>query len=250
VGGVIEVANVSKAFQLRHNRSNSLKSSFIGLFHKRYREEIETFWALRDISFSLEPGTTLGLIGKNGSGKSTLLKVVAGIYPPTKGDVRLPNGTRMGTMIELGVGFHPDLTGKENVYLGASLYGLNRGEIDAIYSSVVEFAELASFMDVSVKNYSSGMYMRLGFALAVNLSPDVLLVDEILSVGDEAFQQKCIDKMEKFRTEGKTIIFVSHDPVTIKRFCDRVCLLDHGSLIMLGKPVDAIDMYHALLRQA
>jgi len=249
VEGVIEVANVSKAFQIKHNRSDSLKSSFIGLFHARYRQEIETFWALRDISFSIGPGTTLGLIGKNGSGKSTLLKVVAGIYPPTKGDVQLPNGIRMGTMIELGVGFHPDLTGMENIHLGASLYGLNKGEIDAIYPSVVEFSELGPFMDVPVKNYSSGMYMRLGFALAVNLAPDVLLVDEILSVGDEAFQQKCIDKMEKFRTEGKTIIFVSHDPVTIKRFCDRVCLLDHGSLIMLGEPVDAIDMYHTLLGQ-
>jgi len=249
VKGVIEVANVSKAFQIKHNRSDSLKSSFIGLFYERFRQEVETFWALRDISVSIAPGTTLGLIGKNGSGKSTLLKIIAGIYRPTQGEVRLPNGTRMGTMIELGVGFHMDLTGKENVYLGASLYGLNKREIDAIYPSVVEFAELESFMDVAVKNYSSGMFMRLGFALATNLAPDVLLVDEILSVGDEAFREKCLERMEQFRTEGKTIIFVSHDPALVKRLCDRVCVLDRGSLMMLGEPIDAIDMYHALLSQ-
>jgi len=247
VGGVIEVVNVSKAFKLRHNRSDSLKSSFIGLFHKRYREEIETFWALRGISFSLEPGATLGLIGKNGSGKSTLLKIIAGIYPPTQGQVRLPNGTRMGTMIELGVGFHPDLTGEENVYLGASLYGLNRREIDAIYPSVVEFAELGQFMDVPVKNYSSGMYMRLGFALAANLFPDVLLVDEILAVGDESFQKKCLHRIEEFRKEGGTIVFVSHNLGLVEQICDRVCLLDGGRLFYVGQAAEAIGRYREVL---
>ena len=244
---VIEVEKVSKAFRLRHNRSNSLKSSFVGVFHKRYREEIETFWALRDITFAIEPGTTLGLIGKNGSGKSTLLKIIAGIHRPTQGEVRLPNGSRMGTMIELGVGFHPDLTGTENVYLGASLYGLSRCEIGRIYPSVVEFAELQHFMDVPVKNYSSGMYLRLGFALAANLFPDVLLIDEILAVGDEPFQKKCLKRIEEFRENGGTIVFVSHDLGLVERICDRACLLDSGRLLYVGKPAEAVSRYKEVL---
>jgi len=244
---VVEVANISKAFQLRHNRSNSLKSSFIGLFYERYRQEVKTFWALRDVSFSIGPGTTLGLIGKNGSGKSTLLKIIAGIYHPTQGEVRLPSGMKIGTIIELGVGFHPDLTGKENVYLGASLYGLSRPEIDAIYPSVVDFAELDEFVDVPVKNYSTGMYVRLGFALAANFFPDVLLVDEILAVGDESFQQKCLQRIEEFKANGGTIVFVSHNLGLVEQICDIVGVLNKGDLICMEAPTEAIRQYHALL---
>jgi ABC-type polysaccharide/polyol phosphate transport system ATPase subunit len=247
VSPLIEIVDLSKTFTIRHNKSNSLKSSFIGIFHKRFRETRETLWALKNVSLDVAPGETLGLIGRNGSGKSTLLRVIAGIYPPTQGQVRFPNGTRVGAMIELGVGFHLELTGRENIFLGASIHGLKRKEIEEIYPAVVDFSELDSFMDVPVKNYSSGMQARLGFALAVNLRPDVLLVDEILAVGDEVFQRKCLEQMKKFSAEGKTIIFVSHDSATIKRFCNRVCLLDHGSLLFVGKADEAVEAYHRLL---
>lgn len=242
----IEITNVSKAFIIRHNRNNSLKSQVIGIFHKRFREERETLWALKEVTLEICPGETLGLIGRNGSGKSTLLKIIAGIYPPTAGKVLVSNA-RVGTMIELGVGFHPELTGEENIYLGASIYGLSRKEIDNIYSRVVAFSELDGFMDTAVKNYSSGMQARLGFALAVNLDPDILLVDEILAVGDEAFQRKCMARMEQFRSAGKTIVFVSHNPEDVKRICDRACVLDFGSVIFLGKTDEAVDRYHGLL---
>jgi len=198
----IEITNVSKAFVIRHNRNNSLKSQVIGIFHKRFREERETLWALKGVTVDIRVGEALGLIGRNGSGKSTLLKIIAGIYSPSSGKVRLSN-PRVGTMIELGVGFHPELTGQENIFLGASIYGLSRKEVDKIYPKVVAFSELESFMDTSLKNYSSGMQARLGFALAVNLDPDILLVDEILAVGDEAFQRKCKARMEQFRNAGK-----------------------------------------------
>jgi ABC-type polysaccharide/polyol phosphate transport system ATPase subunit len=247
LSGEIQVINVSKAFNIRHNKADSLKSKLIGVFHKRYREQRETLWALKRVSFNVSPGEALGLVGRNGSGKSTLLKVIAGIYPPTQGKVQLPNGARMGTMIELGVGFHPELTGKENVFLSASIHGLNRKEIEAIYGAVVEFSELDAFMDTPIKNYSSGMQARLGFALAVNLNPDMLLIDEVLSVGDEAFQQKCMDQIDRYQEKGKTILFVSHSADAVKNICDRVCVLEHGSLVFLGKPEQAIDHYHKLL---
>lgn len=248
MSGPIEISQVSKAFTIRHNRAYTLKSSFVGLFHQRYRERQETLWALRDVSLEIPPARTLGLIGRNGSGKSTLLRIIAGIYQPTSGRVVLPPGTRVGAMIELGVGFHFELTGRENVFLSASMHGLKRQEIEAIYPAVVEFSDLSKFMDVPIKNYSSGMQARLGFGLAVNLSPDVLLVDEIFAVGDEAFQEKCIKRMEEVRAAGKTIVFVSHDPKAIRDFCDGVCLLDRGSLVFSGKPAEALDRYHALVR--
>ena len=247
--GPVEIVNVSKVFTIRHNKSNSLKSTFVGFFHKRFRETTEKLWALKGVSFSVNAGETLGLIGKNGSGKSTLLRILAGIYRPTEGKVRFPNGTRVGAMIELGVGFNPELTGRENIFLGASIYGLNRREIEEIYVAVVEFSELDSFMDVPIKNYSSGMQARLGFALTVNLTPDVLIIDEVFAVGDEAFQKKCIERMRAFRSQGKIIVFVSHDPATVQPFCDRVCLLDHGALVFTGKPDEAFEKYHALLAQ-
>jgi ABC-type polysaccharide/polyol phosphate transport system ATPase subunit len=247
--GQIQIIDVSKAFTIRHNRTDSLKSQVIGVFYKRYREQKETLWALRDVSLNIAPGEAFGLVGRNGSGKSTLLKVIAGIYPPTKGKVELPNGARIGTMIELGVGFHPELTGKENIFLGASIHGLSRKEIEDIYNGVVEFSELADFMDTPIKNYSSGMHARLGFALAIQLQPDVLIIDEVLSVGDEAFQRKCMDQIDLFRTQGKTIIFVSHDAGLVTRLCDRVCVLDHGRLFFLGNPSEAIDRYHESLAQ-
>jgi ABC-2 type transport system ATP-binding protein/lipopolysaccharide transport system ATP-binding protein len=249
VSGLIEVIKVSKTFTIRHNKVDSLKSKVIGIFHKRYREQKETLWALKGVSFNVSPGEAFGLVGRNGSGKSTLLKIIAGIYAPTRGKVRTPNGARMGTMIELGIGFHPELTGKENIFLGASIHGLSRKEIQDIYSAVVEFSELDTFMDTPIKNYSSGMHARLGFALAVNLNPDVLLIDEVLSVGDEAFQQKCINQIDRFRAEGKTILFVSHSADTVKRICNSACVLEHGSAVFIGNAEQAIEHYHELLRR-
>ena len=247
MSGELQITNVSRVFTIRHNKSNSLKSNFIGIFNPRYREQTETLWAVRNVSFNVSPGEAFGLVGRNGSGKSTLLKIIAGIYLPSEGKVRLPGGARIGTMIELGVGFHPDLTGRENVYLGASIHGLCRKEIQGIYDAVVEFSELENFMDTPIKNYSSGMYARLGFALAVNLNPDVFLIDEVLAVGDEAFQQKCTKQIEAFRAQGKTIIFVSHSAETVKSICARACVLDHGSVVFLGQAQEAIDHYHRML---
>jgi ABC-2 type transport system ATP-binding protein len=245
----IQIVNVSKAFVIRHNKTASLKSTFIGLFYKRYREEKEILWALREVNLNISSGEAFGLIGRNGSGKSTLLKVIAGIYPPTNGKIMLPNGARMGTMIELGVGFHPEMTGRENVFLGGSIHGLSRKEIESIYQAVVDFSELDEFMDTPVKNYSSGMHARLGFALAVNLNPDVLLVDEVLAVGDEPFQHKCKKEIDNFRAHGKTIIFVSHSAEDVKNICDRACVLDHGRMMFMGKAADAVEHYHQLLGQ-
>jgi ABC-type polysaccharide/polyol phosphate transport system ATPase subunit len=243
----IQIVNVSRAFTIRHNTTHSLKSRVIGMFNERYREEKETLWALRDVSLDILPGEAFGLIGRNGSGKSTLLKIIAGIYPPTQGEVHLPDSIRIGTMIELGVGFHPDLTGKENVFLGASIHGLTRKEIKDIYDDIVEFSELRNFMDTPIKNYSSGMHARLGFALAVNLNPDMLIIDEVLAVGDESFQGKCVRQIEKFRADGKTILFVSHSPEAVMRVCDRACVLDYGSRVYLGTARAAIEYYRETL---
>lgn len=247
MSAAIQILDVSKAFTIRHNKADSLKSKVVGIFHKRYREQRETLWALKSVSLDVRPGETLGLVGRNGSGKSTLLKIIAGIYPPTRGEVRLPFKTRIGTMIELGVGFHPELTGRENIFLGASIYGLSRREINEIYPAVVEFSELGAFMDTPIKNYSSGMHARLGFALAVKLAPDILLVDEVLAVGDEAFQRKCMDQIDRFRAQVKTIVFVSHSAEAVKKICDRACLLDNGALLYLGGAEETIDRYHVLL---
>jgi ABC-2 type transport system ATP-binding protein len=247
LSGQIQIIGVSRSFTIWHNRANSLKSKFVGAFRKRYREQIETLWAIRDVSFNVAPGEVFGLIGRNGSGKSTLLKIIAGIYPPTQGRVQLPAGARVGTIIELGVGFHPELTGRENIFLGASIHGLTRKEILDVYNHIVEFSELQNFMDTPIKNYSSGMHARLGFALAVSFNPDVLLVDEILAVGDEAFQQKCENQINRIRARGKTIIFVSHSANAVRKICDRASVLDHGSLMFLGKADEAIECYHEML---
>jgi ABC-type polysaccharide/polyol phosphate transport system ATPase subunit len=247
LSGEIQVINVSKTFTIRHNRTDSLKSKVIGTFHKRYREQRETLMALRDVNLTVSPGEAFGLVGRNGSGKSTLLRLIAGIYRPTQGKILIPADARVGTMIELGVGFHPELTGRENIFLSASIYGLSRREIEEIYASVVGFSELDSFIDTPIKNYSSGMQARLGFALAVNLSPDILLLDEVLAVGDEAFQRKCMEQIDRCRAQGKTIVFVSHSSEAVKTICDRACLLDNGVPLFTGSAGETIQRYHALL---
>lgn len=241
----IVLRDVSKSFVVRHNPANDLKVRFLGVFHERHRERREVFWALRDVNLDIEAGETFGLIGANGSGKSTLLSLIAGIFPPTRGEVR--SRGRIAPMIELGVGFNPELTGRENVYLNASLNGLTRSEIDRIYPDVLAFSEIADFIDAPLKTYSSGMYMRLGFSIAVHLQPDILLVDEILAVGDAHFQQKCLDTMAEFRRAGKTIALVSHDPALLEARCDRVALLNRGRIETIGDPANVVADYAALI---
>ena len=244
---VIEAQAVSKRFLLRHNASVELKVRFLSLLHPGKRQSIEEFWALKGVSLNIERGDAIGLVGRNGSGKSTFLKLVAGIHRPTAGRLLVAEGTRISSMIELGVGFHPELTGRENVVLSASIHGLSRAEIEGIYQQVVEYSGLEHFIDVPIKNYSSGMYMRLGFAIAANLEPDVLLLDEIFAVGDADFQQRCIATVNSFIERGKTIIFVSHSPSAIRSICRRVCVLEHGELAFDGDVDGGLQFYEELL---
>jgi ABC-type polysaccharide/polyol phosphate transport system ATPase subunit len=244
---VVEARGLSKRFLVRHNRTASVKERFLGLFNPVHRERLEEFWAVRDVSFAIEPGEAVAIVGRNGSGKSTLLRLVAGIYRPSAGRLIVRRGARVGTLIELGIGFHPDLTGRENVFLNAALHGLSRRDIESIYDAIVEYSGLSSFMDVALKNYSSGMHMRLAFSVAANLEPDLLLLDEVFAVGDEPFQQQCIRTMQRFRANGCTILFVSHSPEAVKSVCERVCVLDQGRLLFDG-PVEAgLAEYHRVV---
>jgi ABC-type polysaccharide/polyol phosphate transport system ATPase subunit len=244
---VVEAQSVSKRFLLRHNASVELKVRFLGLLHPSKRESVEEFWALRGVSLRIERGEAVGLIGRNGSGKSTLLKLIAGIYRPTRGRVLVARDARITSMIELGVGFQPELTGRENVFLNASIHGLSRPEIERLYDSIVAYSGLGHFIDVPIKNYSSGMHMRLGFAIAANLNPDILLLDEIFAVGDADFQQRCAETIQMFLEHGKTIVFVSHAPAAIRAICRRVCVLDHGHLAFDGGVEEGLAFYDRLL---
>lgn len=237
----VEVRDVSKMFKLYHENVRSLKEKVL-FFRKRGFEE---FWALQGISLDVEPGETLGIIGANGSGKSTLLKCVSKILYPTSGDITV-NGT-VAALLELGAGFQPDLTGRENVYLNASILGFSRKDVDRKFDDIVAFSELERFIDNYVRNYSSGMYIRLGFAVAINVDPDILIVDEVLAVGDEAFQRKCLDKIDEIREAGKTIIFVTHNVEITKEVCDRVIMLDHGKIVRKGDPRDVVNFYHQVM---
>ncbi len=234
----VEVTEVSKMFKLYHENVRSLKEKVL-FFRKRGYEE---FWALRDIDLDVEKGETLGIIGANGSGKSTLLKCMTKIIYPTSGKI-VTNGS-IAALLELGAGFQPDLTGRENVYLNASILGFSRKEVDRKFDEIVAFAELERFIDNYVRNYSSGMYIRLGFAVAISVNPEILIVDEVLAVGDEAFQRKCLDKIDEFRDSGKTIIFVTHNVDVTKEICDRVIMLEGGKIIMDGPPRDVVNYYH------
>jgi ABC-2 type transport system ATP-binding protein len=237
----LEVADVSKKFRLYRERPTSLKARIL---HSRMRAE--DFWALHDVSFHVPEGSSLGLIGHNGSGKTTLLKIVAGILRPTSGVVRQRG--RLAALLELGAGFHPELTGRENVYLNASFLGLSRRQTDAAYEAIVAFAELQDFMDNQVKFYSSGMLVRLGFAVAVHVDPEVLLIDEVLAVGDEAFQAKCLDRIGQFQRDGRTIVLVTHALDTVTQICDRAVMLHHGEVHASGAPADVVrEMRHVLL---
>jgi len=237
---------VSKRFLLRHNRVGELKERFLGAFYSSKRERVEEFWALRNVSITVRRGDAIGLIGHNGSGKSTFLKLVAGLYRPTSGHLLLERRARIGTMIELGVGFHGELTGRENVFLSASMHGLTRSEIESIFPAIVEYSGLGHFIDVPIKNYSSGMHMRLGFAISANLHPDILLLDEIFAVGDADFQQQCMRTMAEFRRQGKTILFVSHSPEAVRTICDRVVVLDRSEVRFDGGVEEGLAFYSSL----
>jgi ABC-type polysaccharide/polyol phosphate transport system ATPase subunit len=243
----IDAQAVSKRFLLRHNASVELKARFLGLLHPERRQSVEQFWALKAVSFGVEHGEAVGLVGRNGSGKSTLLKLIAGIHRPSAGRLLVARGARVSSMIELGVGFHPELTGRENVFLSASIHGLTRAGIERIYRAVVDYSGLEHFIDVPIKNYSSGMHMRLGFAIAANLDPDILLLDEIFAVGDADFQHRCSSTIEQFIAQGKTIIFVSHSAAAIRAICRRVCVLEKGELLFDGEVEDGLGFYEALL---
>ncbi|MDP9300633.1 MAG: ABC transporter ATP-binding protein, partial [Actinomycetota bacterium] len=238
----VEIESVSKKFRLYREKPSSLKARLISA-HAR----ADDFWALRDVSFDIEPGQSVGLIGPNGSGKTTLLKMIAGILRPTSGRV-LTRG-RIAALLELGAGFHPELTGRENVYLNAAFLGLSRKETDKVYDDIVAFAELPDFMENQVKFYSSGMLVRLGFAVAVHVDPAILLVDEVLAVGDEAFQHKCLDRVRRFQRDGRTIIFVTHAVDLVRQICDRAVMLDHGSIHSQGAPDQVVRDFRLVMLQ-
>ena len=229
--------DVSKRFRLYHERNQSLKATLM----RRRRAVVEEFWALKDVSVEVPEGSTFGLIGENGSGKSTLMKCMAKILRPDHGKVVVHG--KVSALLELGAGFHPELSGRENVFLNGSILGISQRELTRRFDNIVEFAGLGQFIDQPVKNYSSGMYVRLGFSVAINVDPDVLLVDEVLAVGDEAFQRKCGEKFAELREQGKTIVLVSHSMVSVHNLCDKVAWLDHGQVKLLDSARRVVDEY-------
>lgn len=233
----VHVNDVSKKFRLYHERNQSLKSAIM----RRKISVHEDFWALRDITFDVPTGSTFGLIGSNGSGKSTLLKCLAKILYPETGTITA-NG-KVAALLEVGSGFHPELSGRENVFLNGSILGMNRKEIQRKFDEIVDFSGVEQFIDQPVKNYSSGMYVRLGFAVAINVDPDILVVDEVLAVGDAEFQQKCFQKFEDFKAAGKTVILVSHSMGSVKSMCDHAAWINKGNLELVGEADPVIAAY-------
>ena len=234
----IEVKNVTKTFNVYLDKSNTVKESLLSLF-KRNRKEKRV--VLNDISLKINKGEAVALIGVNGSGKSTLLKLMTKIIFPNKGKI-ITKG-KLTSLLELGAGFHPDFSGRENIYFNASVFGLSKKEIEKRLNSIIEFSELADYIDNPVRTYSSGMYMRLAFSIAINVDADILLIDEILAVGDQHFQEKCLKKMKELRDEGKTMVFVSHSMGTVEDLCDRAIWIKDGKIEMDGKPHDVAQKY-------
>ncbi|HET8653170.1 MAG TPA: ABC transporter ATP-binding protein [Gaiellaceae bacterium] len=239
--GTIVAENVSRRFKVYPQRHVTLKEAIV---RRRQLRPVEV-WALQDVSFQIEPGESVGFMGRNGSGKTTLLRLIAGVFRPTSG--RMAVAGRVGSLLELGAGFHHDFTGRDNIYLSASIYGLRKQDVDRRFDAIVEFSELERFIDLPVRTYSAGMYMRLGFSIAVNVDADVLLLDEVFAVGDEAFQRKSVNRILEFRREGKTIAFVSHSGPAVERMCDRALLLRQGVLEYDGDTREAIRRYHDML---
>jgi ABC-2 type transport system ATP-binding protein len=235
--GEVLVENLWEVYRIYHSRPMGLKEKLT----RSHKLVFEDFWALKDVSFHMDPGDSLAIIGPNGSGKSTLLKCLAGTLAPDRGRVEV--GGKVAGLLELGVGFHPDLTGKENIYLNGSILGMKRREIDALYDDIVEFAGVGDFIDNPVRNFSSGMYVRLGFAIAIQVDPDVLLLDEVLAVGDAAFQVKCFEKLHEIRRREKTFLLVTHDIHSAMRLCDRAILLEEGQIVADGPSREVVALY-------
>ncbi|HEY4686894.1 MAG TPA: ABC transporter ATP-binding protein [Candidatus Subteraquimicrobiales bacterium] len=242
-GSVIEVKDLWKKFRIYHEKHQSLKETFL----KRKRVSYEEFWAVKGISFSLSKGDTLGIIGENGSGKTSLLKILAHILRPDEGTYRTEG--KVSALLELGAGFHPELTGRENIYLNGSILGMKKSEIDAKFTEIVAFSGLEKFIDNPVKSYSSGMYLRLGFSVAIKVDPEILLIDEILAVGDESFQRKCADKILEFKLHGKTIVIVSHDLNAVRNLCDSAIWIQDGCIKKQGPSEEVVNAYLAYINQ-
>jgi ABC-type polysaccharide/polyol phosphate transport system ATPase subunit len=238
---VISLAGLGKRYFLNFNKPQDLKSAFLHLPSVLRTRGKHAFWALKDVSLHVRRGEALGIIGHNGSGKSTLLRIVAGLARPTEGEVYVEG--RVSPLLELGAGFHPQLSGRDNLMLNAVLLGLTRREAQEKMPQIIDFAELNEFIDQPMRMYSQGMYMRLGFAVAVHVEPEILLVDEVLAVGDADFQAKCFDHIARLRSQGVTIVIVSHDLVAVERFCERAIMLDHGHVAAEGPPREVIDRY-------
>lgn len=237
---IIEVRNISKKFEITHQKRDTLKENFIGFLGKGKNKK-ENVWALKDIDFDVGRGECIGIVGENASGKTTLLKIIGKIMKPSKGHVTVRG--KIAPLLTLGVGFDLDLTGKENIYLYGSLMGLTNRQIDEKYEKIVQFSELENFIDTKLKNFSSGMAVRLGFATAINVDADIILVDEVLSVGDGAFQKKCLDKFEELKRKGKTILFVSHGLDSIKKYCNRSIFLHQGQIKSAGETEKVVEIY-------
>lgn len=237
----IKIENLYKDFKLPHERKNSLKEQIL---HFGRKSTIDTLHALKGIDVEIRKGEFFGIVGRNGSGKSTLLKIIGGIYQPTKGKVTI-NGT-LTPFIELGIGFNPELTGRENIYLNGAILGLTRKQIEERYDHIVAFSELEKFMDQKLKNYSSGMQVRLAFSIAIQAHSDILLIDEVLAVGDASFQRKCFEVFRDIKKSGKTVIFVTHDMGSVQRFCDRGMVIDNGKVKIIGDAVQVADAYNEI----
>jgi ABC-type polysaccharide/polyol phosphate transport system ATPase subunit len=242
MGGFIRFDHVSLCFRLYREKVDTLKEAVLGRF--RHEKQVDQLWAVRDASFGIEPGESVGLIGDNGSGKSTLLRIAAGVLKPTRGTVSVSG--RIAPMIELAAGFDGDLTGRDNVYLNGALMGYRRREMAAKFERIVQFSELGDFIDQPVKNYSSGMYARLGFAIAADVEPDILIIDEVLAVGDERFQTKCMERIHAIRSRSCTILYVSHSLESVRELCDRAMVMQHGQIVFDGPPESAISAYRQL----
>ena len=247
---ILEVRNLSKRYRLAP-AATSLREAFAQLPGKLFSRDktngSKEFWALRDVSFNVGRGEAIGLVGRNGAGKSTLLKILSRIADPTAGEVNIYG--RTGSLLGIGMGFHPDFTGRENVFLNGVMLGMSRREVRSKFGEIAAFAEIEKFLDTPVKYYSSGMYVRLAFAVAVHFEPEILILDEVLAVGDLSFRDRCFDKMQQCRRRGSTIILVSHDLHSIKRMCDRAALFDAGCLLEIGEPGSIINSYLKLIQQ-
>lgn len=238
---VIKVENLSKLYYLGGTSHNSLRDALVSFVKNPKRDKKQELWALRDINFEVKDGETLGIIGHNGAGKSTLLKILSRITKPTRGSVEIKG--RIGSLLEVGTGFHNELSGRENIYLNGAILGMKRVEIEKKFDEIVAFSEIEKFLDTPVKHYSSGMYMRLAFAVAAHLEPEILIVDEVLAVGDTAFQKKCLNKMRDVSQSGRTVLFVSHDMSSITRICTRAIALSQGKIVSEGTSSEVVREY-------